>query len=181
MAVVGVLASYQLQQQRLPNGIPNFSGRRTFRIREKYVALLVFAVFGFVCFGGIFFLPDLRGDRVPWDEYARAVRPERFERMFLPKMNGSAGARNRHGRDGADDPHRAQDREKFRQRISVGSPQLRDSPDRLSPFSPERDNTSESDVELRREKIKQVMDRLCLGCYFDTVLFLLSIVFEQLM
>lgn len=142
MAAVSVLPSYQ-QQHKFVGGFPYFSGRRTLRIREKYVVLLVFALFGFVCFGGIFFLPDLR-DRVSSDGYAgAAVVPDRFGGMFVPRMNGSSGARNRHGLDEAEDPHRGQDWLKFRQRISMDLPgatgDLR------------RPNTS-SDVEVKPEK-----------------------------
>ncbi|XP_011502769.1 PREDICTED: mannosyl-oligosaccharide 1,2-alpha-mannosidase IA [Ceratosolen solmsi marchali] len=56
----GILPSYQ----RFVNGVQpgQLFGRRSFRLREKYLILLVFLTFGIVCFGAFFFLPeDFRG------------------------------------------------------------------------------------------------------------------------
>lgn len=41
-------------------------GRRALRTREKFLILLLFATLAFVCFGGVFFLPDnfVPGDKV---------------------------------------------------------------------------------------------------------------------
>jgi|SRR6218665_425650 len=118
MAVVGVLPSYQ--QPKFTNGISSLAARRTLRIREKYVVLLVFAMFGLVCFGGIFFLPDMR-DRVSSDGYVGPNQMrDNFENMFFPRVgagNGSSG-RNRHGFDEVDDPHNERDLEELRKRMS---------------------------------------------------------------
>ena len=56
MAATAVLPTYQ----RYINGVPVTQARRTLRLREKYIVLLVFVTFGTVCFGAFFFLPDLR-------------------------------------------------------------------------------------------------------------------------
>ena len=59
MAASSVLPTFQ----RYVNGIPVPQGRKSLRMREKYIIVLVFLTFGVVCFGAFFFLPDLR-DRV---------------------------------------------------------------------------------------------------------------------
>lgn len=126
MAVVGVLPSYQ--QPKFTNGISSLAARRTLRIREKYVVLLVFAMFGLVCFGGIFFLPDMR-DRVSSDGYVGPNQMrDNFENMFFPRVGAgnASGGRNRHGLDEVEDPHKEQDREELRKKISqnphIGAP-----------------------------------------------------------
>ncbi|KAK3097401.1 hypothetical protein FSP39_009319 [Pinctada imbricata] len=61
-ASVGILPT----SQKYVNGVPIPQGRKTLRLKEKYIIILVFATFGIVCFGAFFFLPDLR-DRVRVD------------------------------------------------------------------------------------------------------------------
>jgi hypothetical protein len=56
----GILPSYQ----RFVSGVnpSQLFARRSFRLREKYLILLVVLTFGIVCFGAFFFLPeDFRG------------------------------------------------------------------------------------------------------------------------
>jgi len=41
-----------------PTAAPSFAGRKTLRVKEKYVLVLVLITFGFVLYGSFFFLPD---------------------------------------------------------------------------------------------------------------------------
>ncbi|KAL8581913.1 hypothetical protein ACOMHN_010287 [Nucella lapillus] len=103
MAASGVLPSYQ----RYVNGVPVPSSRKTLRLREKYIILLVFATFGIVCFGAFFFLPNLQ-DRVTMVEVRKQFR-DAGEGLFLPQQeSGGAGKILRH--DDIVDPHKIDDK-----------------------------------------------------------------------
>ena len=84
MASGGMVSTYQ----RYINGVPIPPSRKTLRLREKYVVLLVFFTFGIVCFGAFFFLPDLR-DRVNVDEFRRFRLQigQAGGDMFVPQAN----------------------------------------------------------------------------------------------
>ncbi|KAL1436098.1 hypothetical protein MTO96_010846 [Rhipicephalus appendiculatus] len=56
MATVGVLPTYFKYISVAPGG----SARRTLRVREKYIVVLVLATFLMVCIGAVFYLPELR-------------------------------------------------------------------------------------------------------------------------
>ena len=90
--------------------------RRTLRIREKYVILIVFTMFVFVCFGGIFFLPDLRDRGLTSDGY---IGPD----IFIPKRDTSTNSSvlkiPRHGAEHVRDPHEEQDINKLRDKINA--------------------------------------------------------------
>ena len=64
----GMLPTYQ----RYVNGVLIPSSRKTLRLKEKYILLLVFVSFSTVCFGAFFFLPDLR-DRMTMDEVRKQM------------------------------------------------------------------------------------------------------------
>uniref|UniRef100_A0A182K4H5 Uncharacterized protein n=1 Tax=Anopheles christyi TaxID=43041 RepID=A0A182K4H5_9DIPT len=84
-------------------------GRRSFRSREKCLILLVLSSFGFVCFGGFFFLPDnFSADRVlkAYKQFQRAG-PE----IFIPAPPPA------HGRTGEEDVHKQDDRVKLAEKI----------------------------------------------------------------
>ncbi|XP_050074495.1 mannosyl-oligosaccharide alpha-1,2-mannosidase IA [Anopheles maculipalpis] len=84
-------------------------GRRSFRSREKCLILLVLSTFGFVCFGGFFFLPDnFSADRVlkAYKQFQRAG-PE----IFIPAPPPA------HGRTGEEDIHKQDDRVKLQEKI----------------------------------------------------------------
>ncbi|XP_064628473.1 mannosyl-oligosaccharide 1,2-alpha-mannosidase IA-like [Lineus longissimus] len=76
-----------VHQRQFLNGIPLPSSRKTLRLREKYIIILVFVTFGTFCFGAFFFLPDLR-DRMSVDEMRRQFRDAGNE-MFIPKARDS--------------------------------------------------------------------------------------------
>ena len=97
--------------QRHINGIPLTQGRRTLRIREKYIVLLVFVTFGTVCFGAFFFLPDLR-DRVSVD----GIRRELVDGVFFPEPAEKTGV-FRHDPGEDFDDHQIKDRERFNLRL----------------------------------------------------------------
>lgn len=89
---------------------PLLAVRRSFRSSEKCLILLVLLTFGFVCFGGFFFLPDNFGaDRVlkVYKQFQRAG-PE----IFIPPPPPAHGLL-----DGDEDPHKMSDREKLQEKI----------------------------------------------------------------
>ncbi|XP_062534460.1 mannosyl-oligosaccharide alpha-1,2-mannosidase IA-like [Armigeres subalbatus] len=93
---------------------PLLSVRRSFRSSEKCLILLVLLTFGFVCFGGFFFLPDNFGaDRVlkVYKQFQRAG-PE----IFIPPPPPA------HGMDGDEDLHKQNDREKLQEKIQKELP-----------------------------------------------------------
>jgi len=75
--------------RRYVNGVPQPIGRKSLRLREKYIILLVFVTFGTVCFGAFFFLPDLR-DRVAMIEVRRQLQIAGNE-MFVPGVEQHVG------------------------------------------------------------------------------------------
>lgn len=61
MAGRGQLPTYQALNTRYVNGFPvSPLNRRTLRAKEKYLIFIVFVVFGVVCYGGMFLLPEMR-------------------------------------------------------------------------------------------------------------------------
>ncbi|XP_052865917.1 mannosyl-oligosaccharide alpha-1,2-mannosidase IA [Anopheles cruzii] len=89
--------------------VPSFLlfGRRSFRSREKCLIVLVLSTFGFVCFGGFFFLPDnFSADRVlkAYKQFQR-TGPE----IFIPPPPAV--------RVRDEDIHRVDDREKLQKKI----------------------------------------------------------------
>ena len=135
MATSGLLPTFQVQQIKYINGVPvpPVVQRRTLRIREKYVVLLVFAMFGLVCFGGIFYLPDMR------DRGAVSDGPHgggggmgdnigNLENMFIPRFDvapprsnaSGGGGVNRHGQpDRVKDPHDENDKAALLEQIKL--------------------------------------------------------------
>ena len=71
--------------QRFINGVPIPTNRRTLRLKEKYVIVLVFVTFVIFCFGTFFFLPDLR-EVVSVDDMRRQFRDAGHE-MFVPRAD----------------------------------------------------------------------------------------------
>ncbi len=110
MAASGTLPTYQ----RYVNGVPVPQNRKTLRLKEKYIVLLVFVTFGTVCFGAFFFLPDLR-DRVSVNSL-RQVQVGVGD-IFVPKPVDIADGRvfnsNRHGEPDEADPHKLDSRSRF--------------------------------------------------------------------
>ncbi len=107
MAAGSVLPTYQ----RYINGVPVLqSNRKTLRLREKYIVLLVFVTFGTVCFGAIFFLPDLR-DR---------VTVTGIDAVFVPRPVDVAGRVVRHDPALEIDDHQVDDTIRFKQKVVEG-------------------------------------------------------------
>lgn len=115
MAASGVLPTYQ----RYVNGVPVPSSRKTLRLREKYIILLVFATFGIVCFGAFFFLPNLQ-DRVTMVEVRKRFR-DAGEGLFLPQQEGggtgNAGKVIPFRHDDFVDPHKIDDKIRLQMNI----------------------------------------------------------------
>lgn len=97
MAATGILP------QRYVNGVPVPTSRKTLRMREKYVILLVFVTFGTVCFGAFMYLPDMR-DRV------------RVDSLIVPQRGNRGRIIGRHGDSGVD-VHVVDDKERLNQKI----------------------------------------------------------------
>lgn len=141
------------------NGFPVSSsssaagGRRTLRPREKYVICVIFLAFGIVCYGAIFFLPELRsGGASTVNVVARPAAdlflpppppPPQPPLLLLPHQQTflTDGRHDGRGRvqpvdgDVEQDPHRIQDRFKLRMKIEsalhdekIASGQIQDPP-----------------------------------------------------
>ena len=111
MAVGTVLPTYH----RYINGFPVPQSRKTLRLREKYIVLLVFVTFGTVCFGAFFFLPDLR-DRVSVSGLGQNFAND----VFLPKpANVGHGRVIRHDPDSDVDEHQVGDKTKLEFKIKA--------------------------------------------------------------
>lgn len=96
--------------QRYINGVPvPTQSRKTLRLREKYVVLMVFLTFGTVCFGAIFYLPELRGGVSM--KQIRDTGPD----LFLPPLPNGNAAEMVIRHDGLDDvdPHKIEDKAKL--------------------------------------------------------------------
>ncbi|KAK9732018.1 hypothetical protein QE152_g13172 [Popillia japonica] len=117
----GILPTYQ----RFVNGVPVALARRSFRPREKYVILLVFATFGLVCFGTFFFLPEFRSGGTTADSVYKVY--DQFKKAgpeFLlppPPLLDDSQKIIRHDRGTQDDPHVLDDMEKLRAKIAQDS------------------------------------------------------------
>lgn len=73
------------------------TGRRALRTRERFLILLLLATLGFVCFGGLFYLPD---NIVSTDKVRKAYESiQSAGDMFIPAPP-VANRRHRHGADG---------------------------------------------------------------------------------
>uniref|UniRef100_T1IIC1 Alpha-1,2-Mannosidase n=1 Tax=Strigamia maritima TaxID=126957 RepID=T1IIC1_STRMM len=111
--------------QRYVNGIPMApQGRKTLRLREKYIVILVFLTFGTVCFGAIFFLPEFRSASVSF-KHIRQAGPDLF--LLPPPPADDVGAGDDHVPGGGKlirhngpndvDPHRIEDKARLVLRI----------------------------------------------------------------
>ena len=143
MATSGVLPTYQLYI----NGVPVPKSRRTFRLREKYILLLVFFTFGTVCFGAFFFLPDLS-----FSERAR------FQDVFMPQpgeeldIQGGKNLPFRHSPLEGSDEHRVQDRDRLNSKIE--EQKIRDAVlHKLNISKHERDSL-QKDIEQDKKKLQ---------------------------
>ncbi|ELU14315.1 hypothetical protein CAPTEDRAFT_228579 [Capitella teleta] len=144
--------------QRYMNGVPVPQTRKMLRMREKYIVFLVFFTFVLVCFGGFFFLPDLR-DRVPVDDASQ---------IFIPQKDGVSGGKIfRHHPLEGEDVHREMDREKLIEdkKIEEEKKKAEEMKKALEVVNDHEavavaePNDSEKDEEnaKRREKVKEMM------------------------
>ncbi|GAB6032546.1 hypothetical protein CHUAL_011439 [Chamberlinius hualienensis] len=108
-----VLPLYQ-NSPRYVNGFPVPSNsRRTLRPREKYLVCIVILAFGVVCFGAIFFLPELR----PGIQASIGIRSPAAD-LFLPPPPYEHGSQLIHHNGLEDeDPHRVQDKANLQKKI----------------------------------------------------------------
>ena len=110
MASGGQLPTYQ----RYISGVPVPPSRKTLKLREKYIVLLVFVTFSTVCFGAFFFLPDLR-DRVSvWE--IRGLGQAGGDILVPPRQAAGGFVIDHHENEGID-AHQVVDRERFAQNL----------------------------------------------------------------
>uniref|UniRef100_A0A1W7RB10 alpha-1,2-Mannosidase n=1 Tax=Hadrurus spadix TaxID=141984 RepID=A0A1W7RB10_9SCOR len=108
MATNVILPTYQ----RYINGIPVTStGRKTLRLREKYVVVLIFVTFLAVCIGTVFFLPELRSGSIQ-TAYMH-FRVVGSDLLLPPPPQDQDGNILRHNDVNNEDPHRQVDRRKL--------------------------------------------------------------------
>lgn len=120
MAASSILPTHQ----RFVNGVPVPASRKTLRLKEKYIILLVFLSFGIVCFGAFFFLPDLR-DRVTQNvKEMRRQLQQPGQDIFLPQVRLGPdgypvlnGKIIKHDADGSDDAHKLDDKLKLQEKV----------------------------------------------------------------
>ncbi|KAI8792114.1 mannosyl-oligosaccharide 1,2-alpha-mannosidase IA isoform X2 [Biomphalaria glabrata] len=72
--------------QRYVNGVPVPQGRKTLRLREKYIILLVFMTFTIVCLCAFMFLPNMQ-DKVSYD--IRKKIDEAGGDLFIPRQRNA--------------------------------------------------------------------------------------------
>lgn len=106
MASSGALPTYL----KYVNGVPVSGARKTLRLREKYIVVLVLATFLMVCIGAVFYLPELRASSA-----FRQIRNAGPDLLFPPPQLDDNVVR--HNDVMNEDPHRAEDREKLNQKI----------------------------------------------------------------
>lgn len=134
MATVGVLPSYFKYISVAPGG----SARRTLRVREKYIVVLVLATFLMVCIGAVFYLPELRASNAY--RHIKNAGPD----LLLPPPQAIEDNAPRHNGIAADeeDPHRAEDRNKLQEKIiqdlGQGLPMQVARPEPARPASPSK-------------------------------------------
>ncbi|XP_061177561.1 mannosyl-oligosaccharide 1,2-alpha-mannosidase IA-like [Saccostrea echinata] len=143
--------------QKFINGVPVPQGRKTLRLKEKYIILLVFVTFGLVCFGAFFFLPDLR-DRVRLNDVVRN-RMRGVDEMMIPRGGIRGGQIIRHGED--EHEHLNDDRLKFQNqmdrdnRIANIGKKLNISRKDSGKIKEDIDSEKEKILKLRQEEAKK--------------------------
>ena len=151
MAASGILPT----SQRYVNGVPVPQGRKTLRMKEKYIIFLVFATFGTVCFGAFFFLPDLR-EKVRVDNIRSHLKNE-VDNLVIPRPDGRGGGKViRHGDEDGVDTHRIEDKAKLhgkieeqKQRDKILGDKLKLSKDEVQVHLEEKEKEKE---ELRKQR-----------------------------
>lgn len=135
MASAGVLPTYLKYISVAPGG----SARKTLRVREKYIVVLILATFLMVCIGAVFYLPELRASNA-YRHMKNAgpdlllPPPHAVDYVNVPRHNGVADE---------EDPHRAEDRNKLQEKIihDLGLHMQVDKPEEARPASSKRTST----------------------------------------
>ena len=136
MATGMVLPTYQ----KYINGVPVPSSRKTLRLKEKYILLLVFFSFSSVCFGAFFFLPDLR-DRMSIGDVRRQMGQAGHDMLF--PQAGIGGKILRHDDTEDESIHRG-DKVKLKLLIDI---------DKINAINRVRLNMSKNEHDLVRQHI----------------------------
>ncbi len=144
MAASQVLPTYQ----RYVNGVPVPQTRKTLRLREKYIVLLVFVTFGTVCFGAFFFLPDLR----------ERVGSDHVQGVFVPQPEDDGSKKPFFHSPNEDDGHGHRDKQKEELNLKIQDA-IRRNPDMVRPKTP-LGNVSKSEHDKIKGIIEQEKDKL---------------------
>lgn len=108
MASSGTLPTYL---KYVPGGLPSGPVRKTLRLREKYIVVLVLATFLMVCIGAVFYLPELRASNAY--RHMKNAGPD----LLLPPQALDDNLIRHNAPADQEDPHKAEDREKIKQKI----------------------------------------------------------------
>ncbi|OWF42049.1 mannosyl-oligosaccharide 1,2-alpha-mannosidase IA-like [Mizuhopecten yessoensis] len=159
MAASGILPT---TQQRYMNGVPLPTARKTLRMKEKYVILLVFVTFGSVCFGAFFFLPDLR-ERVNVIEMRKHM--QNVDTMIFPKpgegsndLSPGKGKILRHDNSGVD-THKIDDKERLRKQMEIQWEQEKMAEAVAKRLNMSKDDTKKVQGEIQGEKEKMIQKK----------------------
>lgn len=135
--------------RRYVNGVPQPIGRKSLRLREKYIILLVFLTFGTVCFGAFFFLPDLR-DRVAMIEVRRQLQIAGND-MFVP------GVDQHIGQHGDVDIHKIEDQKRLDGKIEEERQKQKRLEDLSNKLNMQNDDTLKvkKEIDEAKEKLKE--------------------------
>merc|ERR1712004_967924 len=136
MAASAVLPTHQ----RFVNGVPVPPSRRTFRMKEKYVLLLVFVTFGSVCFGAMFFLPNLEAQ----------IEPKNIREVFVPQPGADNPLVFRHDPHEEVDEHKVNDKHVLKGKIEEDK--LRQ--DLLENIQKDREQVK-AEIDSEKDKIKE--------------------------
>lgn len=117
MAGSGALPVYQ----RFVNGVPVPPSRKTLRLREKYIIILVFFCFTTVCLCAFMYLPNFQ-EKVTMGEMRKHLQ-DTGDGLFVPKVDhGNDGVLVKPGKllrhdDNEEDPHSLDDHKKLKGKI----------------------------------------------------------------
>lgn len=134
--------------RRYINGVHQPVGRKSLRLREKYIIMLVFLTFGFVCFGAYFFLPDLR-DRVAMMEVRRQLQNAGNE-MFIPGVDP-------HIQHGDVDVHKLEDQKRLDFKIEVERQKQKKLEELSNKLNMQKDDTLKikQEIDEAKEKLRE--------------------------
>ncbi|CAL1528924.1 unnamed protein product [Lymnaea stagnalis] len=138
--------------QRYVNGVPVPQGRKTLRLREKYIILLVFMTFTIVCLCAFMFLPNMQ-DKVSIHEIK-----EIGAGLFIPgdprPGPGGAPLQNTNNHNAHEEFHNI-DREKLQQKIESSWAKDKINSE-INKFKPEEAKKLKESIQKEKEEILKI-------------------------